>query len=83
VQEGQVRVSWGATQGNPVTGKGIIGGETMAFLNRLEVLGEALLLNDEFINSCNYNAATDQVRKERPPLVDVLISLDCSDFYCC
>ncbi|CAK9194416.1 unnamed protein product [Sphagnum troendelagicum] len=61
VQEGQVRVSWGATQGNPVTGKGVIGGETMAFLNRLEVLGEALLLNDEFINSCNYNAATDQV----------------------
>ncbi len=62
-----MRVSWGATQGNPLTGKGVIGGETMAFLNRLEVLGEALLLNDEFINSCNYNAATDQVKKKGDP----------------
>lgn len=61
MQEGQVRVSWGQTIGNPMIGKGAVGGETLAVMNRLEVLAEALILNDEVVNPWNYNAASDQV----------------------
>ncbi|XP_073394573.1 uncharacterized protein [Physcomitrium patens] len=60
VQEGQVRMTWGATVGNAMPGRGAISGETLALLDRLEILGEAILLNDEIISSWNFNAAADQ-----------------------
>lgn len=61
MQEGQVRMTWGATVGNAMPGRGAISGETLALLDRLEILGEAILLNDEIISSWNFNAAADQV----------------------
>jgi hypothetical protein len=61
VQDGQVRMTWGATVGNAMPGRGAIGGETLALLDRLEVLGEAMLLNDDATNSWNFTAAAEQV----------------------
>ncbi len=64
MQEGQVRVSWGKTVGNQiVVGRGGAegGGETLTMLSRLEVLSEALLLNEESTIPYNYNAASDEV----------------------
>ncbi|CAM6121132.1 unnamed protein product [Calypogeia fissa] len=58
IQEGQVRMSWGV----PVAGKlSGVGGDTVAMMNRLEVLGEALLLNDDTLNPWNYVASSDHV----------------------
>jgi hypothetical protein len=37
------------------------GGETLTMLSRLEVLSEALLLNEESTIPYNYNAASDEV----------------------
>lgn len=50
MQDGQVRMTWGTTVGNAMPGRGAIGGETLALLDRLEVLGEAMLLNDDATN---------------------------------
>lgn len=61
IQDGQVRMTWGATVGNAMPGRGAIGGETLAVLDRLEILGEAVLLNDDLTSSWNFNAAADQV----------------------
>jgi hypothetical protein len=54
-------MTWGATVGNAMPGRGAIGGETLAVLDRLEILGEAVLLNDDLTSSWNFNAAADQV----------------------
>lgn len=62
IQDGQVRMTWGATIGNAMPGRGAIGGETLALLDRLEILGEAVLLNDDLTSPWNFNAAADQVR---------------------
>ena len=61
VQDGQVRMTWGATVGNAMPGRGAIGGETLAVLDRLEILGEAVVLNDDLASLWNFNAAADQV----------------------
>jgi hypothetical protein len=57
IQEGQVRMSWGI----PLDGKPSSGGDTVAMMNRLEVLGEALLLNEETLNTWNYVASSENV----------------------
>ncbi|KAL3701970.1 hypothetical protein R1sor_019992 [Riccia sorocarpa] len=56
IQEGQVRVSWGAGGGKIVGG-----GDTVALMNRLEVLGEVVLLNEETLNNWNYVASSEHV----------------------
>ncbi|KAL2650296.1 hypothetical protein R1flu_018424 [Riccia fluitans] len=56
IQEGQVRVSWG-----PGGGKIVGGGDTVAVMNRLEILGEIVLLNEEILNSWNYVASSEHV----------------------
>lgn len=59
IQDGQVRVSRGASR------------ETVAVMNRLEVLGEALLLNAEGINQWTYVASSEHVTSGKlitPPL---------------
>ncbi|BFI23367.1 hypothetical protein MPTK2_1g01440 [Marchantia polymorpha subsp. ruderalis] len=55
IQEGQVRVSRAAG------GKTAGGGDTVALMNRLEVLGEAMLLNEETLNPWNFVACSDHV----------------------
>ncbi|XP_024516318.1 uncharacterized protein LOC112341079 [Selaginella moellendorffii] len=54
-REGQVRISWGAAGGSSRNSRG----ETVAVMKRLEILGEALILNDETVISWNFIASSD------------------------
>lgn len=61
-------MSWGM----PIEGKPLGIGDTVAMMNRLEVLGEALLLNDDTLNPWNYVASSDHVILD--PTVAIFLS---------
>ncbi|KAJ7523712.1 hypothetical protein O6H91_18G059600 [Diphasiastrum complanatum] len=64
IQEGQVRVTWGPLGNDSVVGKATsthgICGETVAVMNRLEIIGEALLLNEEPVSLWDYIASSEK-----------------------
>lgn len=50
---------WGVIVGNVMLGRGVISGEILVFLDRLEIFGEVIFLNDEIISLWNFNVVVD------------------------